>query len=50
MASTMYEISFDTKIAMAEVLIAKLRAMLDHVIGLEKFLPIGYFKLLQVMI
>jgi len=42
----MYEIAFDQRIALSGVLVAKLRALLDYVIALEKFMPIGYFKLL----
>ena len=46
----MYEIAFDQRIALSGVLVAKLRALLDYVIALEKFMPIGYFKLLQIMV
>lgn len=50
MACSIYEISFDRLIDLSQVVIAKLRNQLDFVIGLEKFLPIGYFKLLQIMV
>jgi hypothetical protein len=50
MAESLSVISFNSGINFGDTLLARLRGMLDDVIGLTDYLPVGYFKLLQYMV